>query len=222
MDACVSNHVGAWKKPPPSFKLISVKRGQKRKRKLKQLRQQEKVPNTPIADKKETNGTNRKWLLLKSVLGAFVSVMGVAAAIITLYQMAPHLHLRPGVVLNPQQPFSTQFEISNDGYLAATQVSLLCAINQLTLQRGMGRVAMNNIGLASYSENISLLRDNETATFPLEKFLGQSGAGSADVTFVISYKIRILPFLGKFQYKQRFYSVNNVNGEAQWDAAPAN
>lgn len=204
-----------------------MKRGQKRRLREKKLRQLAKTQEIPTTDRKELNGRNRKWVYTKLILGAIVSVLGVAASLLALYQLAPKMHIRPSGLLNPQHPFSTQFELSNEGELSAVNVILGCDMGDAKMSEGYKNLHVQGIELVNQSLSIPKLRGDEMATFPLNQatsyFPGiDLSAGSADITVMVSYKIQLLPFLGVFHYKQRFITVTNYNGEIQWNPVPSN
>jgi hypothetical protein len=53
----------------------------------------------------------------------------VLATVVTLFQGYPWLSVQRGGMLNPRNPYSEMFEVSNGGYIPLTDVRVLCIFN---------------------------------------------------------------------------------------------
>lgn len=76
--------------------------------------------------------------------------------------------------------------------------------------------------IKSRADEIPILEDGQKAkirmassNLGLERLNRKS---VADVAITIKYKIRIIPFIGKMSYNQRFIAITNESGFIHWNA----
>ena len=173
-------------------------------------------PTIPLPTEKRGAWFQTKWFVV-----ACVALFGVLGSCATLYQLGPRISITPSGLLAPANSLSTQFEIANNGYLDAKDVSVECEMNDLDLS-GM-HSSMRNIRFGGGTWSMARLRSGEKAMLPLNRSIRTGKSPStADVTWKISYKIRILAFIGNIKFAQRFASVTNYSGSIQWNAVPSN
>ena len=159
------------------------------------------------------------WFQNNKTLTSFCTLIGLCAAIATFYALIPKLQISPAGMLAETSAFSTQFEIKNDGYLAANFTDISCRIGTATFNNGhMSGIATDNEFHPNFPK-LKTLKGGEKSSLPLDQEIdiGQ-GQSMADVTWSISYKICIVPFLGIFHYSQRFESKTNYAGNIVWNA----
>lgn len=141
---------------------------------------------------------------------------------ITVYESLPRLSISVSGMLAPQNPFSTQFEVINDGYLDARNVDVTSDSIKSDSHHGAWGVHFN-IGRLGSSQHADRLGKGEKITFKLnnDADMGQM-PGTADITVSLIYKIHWLPFLGIQRFKQHFSAVTNFSGNIQWNSEPSN
>jgi hypothetical protein len=103
----------------------------------------------------------------------------------------------------------------------AIDLKFSCVVNESVIPSV--KTAYHNVTLGNEECSIARLKSGEKATLPLNRFLllGQNSS-VADLTWKVSYKIRVLSFIGNMRFDQRFASVTNYSGLVQWNAQPSN
>jgi hypothetical protein len=122
------------------------------------------------------------------------SALAVVGLIIGLLQVYPWLSIQEGAMLNPGNPYSELFTISNQGYIALTDLDARCTIN-LATPHG----SISNSG-ATYTNFAGYLSHGIPATIPCFRMISatQIASGSRlDVT--ISYAFYHLAGLRRHQ-----------------------
>jgi hypothetical protein len=127
--------------------------------------------------------------------------------------------------LNPSEALSAPFIISNDGYLAIGEVRVACTINKIVtaqkvtyLPAEKKREAARFVDLTEAAA-IILPGEKYTVECPITRILNfNSPVDLADITVVVSYKMKPIPITRKDFY--RFQSKRNSKGEFVWVPQP--
>jgi hypothetical protein len=98
--------------------------------------------------------------LIRKVPKAVWWVIGALAVIVTLLEGYPWLSIQEGVLLNPSNPYSELFSISNAGYIPVTDLDASCVVNFQSPHSSMTNSGATFRGFAQY------IGHGKTATIP--------------------------------------------------------
>lgn len=156
------------------------------------------------------------WLLVLKVVLSVLALMG------TLFTIDAYVSYRLSVasvtVLDPTNPFRTNFTISNDGYMAVRNVSVQCHVP------------------SAFYEGQSITRDTDVLSPPLveslapgskitmpcgyNSFIGfENPLIKADMTLTMSYEPKYLPFRKSKSF--RFVTAKDSEGHFHWLEQPS-
>jgi len=157
------------------------------------------------------------------ILASFVGAVGFLASVAGLYTLSPRFDIRPSFLLSPSNPFSTQFELANNGYLDAVDIVSIWYFPEAASGSKYGQKSAEKVGFTTLADNVKIIRGGEKCMIPMaiNSFMDaerSDNAGSATVEVKIEYKIKIIPLL-KFKYSQGFKSITNNAGQVQWNSA---
>jgi hypothetical protein len=158
------------------------------------------------------------------LIGAAALILGVYASYV---QLAPRISVSPSASLNPSDPFSTPFEVSNDGYLSIRDVQFLCRLTDVQAQPPGINLSFENIGvmgpdqfLGDKSQNIRDIGPGRQATTKcnLSPIFPVMPIDRADISITVSYKPDYLwsPRSEDF----RFVTVRSSDGQLRWVRQP--
>jgi len=218
------------------------KRGDKRRKKksqksktngAKNKRQTKEGASTPairevhLTSQKQPTSTKASklslavaWVKARALVVFSVSLIGLVAACVQIYTCLPRFSVAPIGLLSPANAFSTQFEIANMGFMDARDLKTSWGIKESRSKIGGLNLEISDLGLENLHENIPKLDAGERATLAFNNIIqfGQSPT-VADITLFVTYKIKLLPFIGEFHYQQRFIAATNYSGSIQWNTA---
>lgn len=147
------------------------------------------------------------WKTTLYILGIFAIIAGVMSFL-------PKISVTPAEPLDPSNPFSAPFIISNEGVLALHSVSYRVHIREVQSEDG-GKVIIYKKGITVSDFLISYFSPGEKATtgvpFP---FKFQTPIKSADITFVVIYRPDSLPWHGEQRF--RFGLAKKSNNSWIW------
>ncbi len=164
---------------------------------------------TPRGDKSNTEsrlpdqtptGTYRVLSWAWKALLAAVALVGFA------YQFRPEIAVDKDVSLNPSDPFSTQFQITNKGRLSVYDLQFSCVLNS---EQFRGFYSGNNLG----QEKVPVLASNSSVT----KNCSIQASGfqeKSELFFDVTYRPKW--FWGRLQKRTRFTNVRDSTGRVLW------
>jgi hypothetical protein len=137
------------------------------------------------------------------------------ATVITLAEGYPWLSIQRGEMIDPLNPYSEAFDVSNGGYIPITNIGVICGLN-FTDSRGN---KFNNF-LVKFPQFADYLEHNGTATVPCFRSVAANNwplESGAELTVTISYAFyhANLPFLRRSQ-TFRFKSIVDKSGLHHW------
>jgi len=145
-------------------------------------------------------------------------VLGVAALAVTLLEGYPWLSIQEGALINPGDPFTEMFKVTNSGYIPATNLDAVCFFGggeqPGRIHMGPRAVKILRPGFADY------LAHDKTATIPCFGALVIDDAnisGGATMEITISYAFWRLNW-NPLRRSQtfRFTSVRGTDGSQHW------
>lgn len=160
-----------------------------------------------------TRGQNNRPLsgFWKRALSFIVGASAVASLISLLLSFLPQVSVRPEGSLDPKNPFSTPFVITNSGLTGINQVSFVCRLRHATNDKG-GKIIANNVRPTGFG--IAKIGPGESATTGLPfTWIGDTTA-SADFDFVLEYRPSYYPL--KKESTFRFATARQQDGTLVW------
>jgi hypothetical protein len=129
---------------------------------------------------------------LRVILGAAVAFLGAYATV------RPNVSVEPDILLNPGDPFSTQFSIKNENFIAdANDINPSCRTVRVITSHNVGM-----FGLPSRpSPEIAKLGPGEKSTITCAPWVGGLGAGAGDV--LIAYIIIDISYFPQWWPKKK-------------------
>lgn len=149
----------------------------------------------------------KSWKRILYILGIFAIMSGAMAFL-------PKISVTPSEPLDPSNPFSAPFIISNEGVLPFHSVSYRVHIREVQSEDG-AKVIVYKKGITVSDFLISNINPGEKAStgipFP---FAFQTPIKSADITFVVIYRPDWLPWHGEQRF--RFGLAKKSNNSWTW------
>jgi hypothetical protein len=141
-------------------------------------------------------------------------ILGIFAIMAGAMSFLPKISVTPSELLDPSNPFSAPFIISNEGVLPFHSVSYRVHIREVQSEDG-AKVIIYKKGITISDFLISNISPGEKATtgvpFP---FKFQTRIKSADITFVVIYRPDWLPWHGEQRF--RFGLAKKSNNSWTW------
>jgi hypothetical protein len=145
-------------------------------------------------------------------LAKTIAIVSFIASVVGLFVLRPHVSLEPDLLLNPGDPFSTQFSATNQNLvLDVTDVQPGCQTIYV--------VTSNHFGMAGLpsrpSPVIPRLRPQEKSTITCPPWVGGLGAGAGNVLVAyieidLSYK-QVIGVRERFPFKGAVDSQHGVH-----------
>ncbi len=152
------------------------------------------------------------WTLRTRAL--VVSIVGVVGLVSGLLVFASRVSVSSSTPLNPSDPFSTPFFISNDGLFAIYDVKFHCDLRGIKFPEGGG---VSNISIIDDSPSISSIEASEKATTKCMISIPDATRNDhADIAIVISYRPKFFPY----QKNKKFRFVMEQGFDKQWHWQP--
>lgn len=151
----------------------------------------------------------RVWALVVA-LGV---VLGVAAA------AYPRLSVSSSSPLNPTDPFSTGFTISNDGFFSIHDVKFACSLNDVKGHVGEIPITIEDVEV-DLDAPISKIEASEKATFKCRISFSQTAPDLSvgDLSIDIDFRPAYVPMRMKKSY--RFVTARGSDGQYYWQPQP--
>ena len=106
----------------------------------------QKPPAPQVAHKRNIAGV-WGWIKAHKVVAVLFSVIGIVASFIQIYTSLPRFTVAPIGMLAPANALSTQFEISNSGFMDAIELEPMWVVKQGHSGLGMTKLTIANAGL---------------------------------------------------------------------------
>jgi hypothetical protein len=162
--------------------------------------------------RKEDQKNSVRPSIWKRVLSLIFIVSAVASIISLCLSFLPQVSVRPEGKLDPRNPFSTPFVITNSGIIGIHDVTFLCRLRHATNEQG-GKIIVTG-GVRPTGFVISEIGPGESATTGLPfTWIGDVTA-SADFDFVLEYRPSYFPF--KKNVALRFATARQKDGSLVW------
>jgi hypothetical protein len=201
-------------------------RRERRRRERERKKLEEKIKKESSQERKEHKESLpplRRALLFsqrtlsgtKVVWGLVVWVLTVAAAYALFH---PHVSVEPGLLLNPKNPYSTQFTVTNENAILNVH-DLDCVCWPRRMVSGNGFSVLSPMPLAKVHHVIPVLNPNTSSTVDCPDIIGGIGAGSgevieAELEIDISYKQYLWPFIRNERYP--FRAITDAQRSVHW------
>ena len=166
----------------------------------------------PAESKPEASQANWFRRIFERPITKTIAIVGFVASLLSLFALRPQLTLEPDLVLNPVDPFSTQFSVQNlNLILDAKDLNPTC--------RTIYVMTSHNVGLVGLpprpSPAIPRLHPQRKTTIMCPPWLGNLGAGAGDVLVAyieidLSYR-QIMPVRERFPFKGAIDSQRGVH-----------
>jgi len=119
------------------------------------------------------------------LLGVIVLLFGLIGGWVLFH---PHVSLRPDQRLNPNDPFSTQFTIVNEGNFDVRNLRSACTFGDVQTTHNVGMSGLTRPSL----KTIPLIEPKQSSTVECPSLIGGIGAGAgnvmkADIALRVSY-----------------------------------
>jgi hypothetical protein len=152
--------------------------------------------------------------IIWSIVGGFALVVGL---FVTIYSLKPKIIVSVGEKLDNEQPFSTLFNISNDGLLTIHSVNRTCVVNEVET---VDHAILSKTEFTSNKEGfINKLEPGEAVTTNCMVIYSRSRIIKADISVVISFHSAYWPFQLSKPY--RFVGAMAKDGQIRWTTIPA-
>jgi hypothetical protein len=209
---------------------MASKRG--RKRKQKQLRAAERsrppIPpkqpppppsSIPLSGPDDPQNPKRFWGIARKFLRQLMLVLGALGTIAGLFAIYPWLSISRGPFLDPSNPLSTMYDVTNEGLLPAVSLDADCTFwFEMTGTGVSGHASDVTTPFPNFADN---LYHSGTATLPCFRSIGLGRTAlplaSADMRARVSYFV--WPFICSFcKRHQTFRFKGSVRGDLpmQW------
>jgi len=144
---------------------------------------------------------------------SFIFIVSAVASIISLsLSFLPQVSVRPEGKLDPRNPFSTPFIITNSGITGIHDVTFICRLRHATNEQGGKIIAYGGVRPTGFI--ISEIGPGESATTGLPfTWIGDVTA-SADFDFVLEYRPSYFPL--KKHIALRFATARQKDGSLVW------
>jgi hypothetical protein len=107
-----------------------------------------------------------RWVQSNAVFASFCVLIGLVASIASFFTLAPRLQITPSGLLAPQNAFSTQFEVSNSGFLEAEDIYPLC---KFSVEEPSLNISIKDMLVALPGFTIHRLKGGDKTTFSLNE-----------------------------------------------------
>jgi len=182
---------------------MSINRIKKRK---KPRRVKHRTPSKAV----KAQFKNQRWFRLsaKKIVTGLIAFLGL---VVTLYSLSAHIGVTSDSPINPDDPFSSPFILSNKGILPIHDVLFSCTLRDVEGQDGGGVI---NIRTRIIADPIKRINAGE-ATTTFCKFLPiKEKIKSADIEVEVKYRPAYL-FWSK-RSSIRFGTVTESDGTLRW------
>jgi hypothetical protein len=172
-------------------------------------RKQQKNMEHPRKTNKKISVRTSIW---KRILSLTFIVSAVASIISLCLSFLPQVSVHPEGKLDPRDPFSTPFVITNSGITGIHDVTFLCRLRHATNEQGGKIIATGGVRPTGFL--VSEIGPGESATTGLPfTWIGDVTA-SADFDFVLEYRPSYFPF--KKHVALRFATAKQKDGSLVW------
>jgi hypothetical protein len=157
----------------------------------------------------------RTWRIIGAVLSGTCVLLGLLTGVLTLL---PRLSVSNLEALNPADPFTTPFVVSNDGYLGVNNVRFSCLLYSL-LNEKQHIVMRGGAESINYASPVRRLPAGERATIPCYPFMKTARTPSRiDIAVNVTYRPDYVPWSKADHY--RFVATDGSDGKLHWLPQP--
>jgi hypothetical protein len=151
---------------------------------------------------------NQRWFRLSAkIVAGLITCLGL---VVTLYSLSAHIGVTSDSPINPDDPFSSPFTLSNKGILPIHDVLFSCTLRDVKWQDG----GVMNIRTKTNADPIKRIKAGE-ATTTFCKFLPyKAKIKSADIEVEVKYRPAYL-FWSK-RSSIRFGTLKESDGTLRW------
>jgi hypothetical protein len=191
---------------------------------MQQLRQLSGFLRQYVVPRLEAIWTSKR-AIFATIVAVVVTLIGTLAAFTALATFAPRFSVEPTTPLDPENPFSVPFTITNTGPVKAKQVKYMCSITEATFTRGL-RIKESYFVDERY-KSIAEIAPEERLEAPCPGFgpgiggqlgFGEKNVKEADMTLLLSYRGAWRPWRRTEQF--RFIYMRGPDGEVRWFTQP--
>ncbi len=161
-------------------------------------------------ESQDIHSTSRFW---KRVLSVIALASAVASILSLLLSFLPKVSVRPEGKLDPKDPFSTPFVITNSGLTGIHKVTFVCRLRHATNDQG-GKIIAYEKGVRPTGFVIAEIGPGESATTGLPFTWIGGITASADFDFVLEYRPSYYPL--KKQSTFRLATARQQDGTLVW------
>lgn len=146
-----------------------------------------------------------------------VWAVGILASFVGIYSFwVPRLSVSVLTALEPSAPLSTQFAISNDGYLAIYDVTFVCGVEQLKFKAGSG---IERIGFTNPKLVEKRIGPSKKATVTCDWLINRDAPISkGDISIIVTFRPSWYPLQKNESF--RFITVEASDGTLHWIPKP--
>jgi hypothetical protein len=163
-----------------------------------------------------------RWLRVLSPTGWFWTSVSLFVALVgSYYLLRPQIEVEPDTALDPKQPMTTPFRITNRGVLPIYNVRKECGVKKLeTDQSTNQRFTMSELSIIDDTEPVIPRLDGGESTsvfIPGEHFpfvTPDHPIVSGDIDVVVDYTTAIVRIHRKQYF--RFETRKDINNEIRW------
>lgn len=136
--------------------------------------------------------------------------LGTIAVVGFAYQFRPIFSVSNDAPLNPQNPFTAEFKVTNNGVLPVYHLVFSCTVNNTVL---------HNVTVTGFSggEPVSVLEPNDSATKSCS-IVADSFPWAGELIFSVQY--RPMWYWGRLTRKFRFVNIKDNAGDLLWIQQP--
>ena len=182
-----------------------TKARQQRRREARRLRKQQRRQATQKVQPKRR---------LRIAVTFFVAALGVVASLIGIDSyFSSRITIRPGSPIDTSDSFSTPFEISNNGWLAITDVEVSCLYSKV---EDVNHNTFTNVGQGWFT--FPKIQPNHPATVQCRAITSDAPFLRGDITINIAYSPRFLSIRKHEQF--RYMVERGSDGVLHWLPQP--
>ena len=151
--------------------------------------------------------------LWKRIPGWVYAAIVVFSILITILEGYPWLSIHEGILLDPQNPYSELFSLSNAGYVPISDLSATCSVSVEA-----GNVSLRNVG-ARFNHFAGYLTHGASATIPCFRTIATNGTPLSDADLNITIAYSYYPFTFKSLRRHqafKFRAIKSLDGSLHW------
>jgi hypothetical protein len=159
----------------------------------RQQRRKEAIRKRRLERRRGKRRTRTAWKILKGLVAVFLAVLAAVAAVAQLdVYVASRINISPAYSLDPADPFSTRFLVSNDGLLSIYDVKNWCYVNDVSNDNG---AHVGDLRAYEAATDASEMGPTDKSTVRCRVPVGfASPATHGDIVISVWYTLRFYPW----------------------------